>query len=292
MSKKLWGGRFEKKSDDLMERFSSSLDFDCRLYETDIEAGIAHARVLREGGYLNGREEKEIVRALNEIREEIETGRLSLAADEHEDIHSVILARLIDKTGETGKKLHAGRSRNDLIVLDTRIYLLRELETISSAIETLQTALVKQGRCCQSVIIPGYTHLQHAQPVLFAHHLLAYVEMLERDKERLADARKRVDVLPSGSAALSGTGLKLDQKLMARLLGFSRVTANSLDAVSDRDFIAEPIAVLALIGMHLSRLGEELVLWSGREFGFIELDEAYCTGSSFLPRRRIPIRPS
>lgn len=287
MAKKLWGGRFKLPADRRMEEFSSSLPVDRRLYRADIEAGLAQARVLEKGGYLSAGETRRIGRALRTIRKEIESGRIKLSGS-HEDIHSLILDHLVRKTGSAGKKLHAGRSRNDLVVLDTRLYLKEELPSIDSRIADLQKSLVKKGEEYADLLIPGYTHLQHAQPVLFAHHLLAYVEMLDRDRGRLRDAGERLDVLPSGSAALAGSSLKLDQRLMARLLGFKRISANSLDAVSDRDFMVEILSALSLIGMHLSRLAEELVWWSSREFGFAQLHEAYCTGSSFLPQKRNP----
>jgi len=287
MTEKLWGGRFKKKSDPGMERFSSSLPFDRRLYRADIAAGIAHARVLAEGGYLSARESRRIVKALQEIRAEIESGKIQFSP-RYEDIHSLILIQLVKKVGPTGKKLHAGRSRNDLVVLDTRLYLKEEVKILLDLMRGLQQALVRRGIEFQEVVMPGYTHLQHAQPVLLAHHFLAHVEMLERDQGRLRDALKRIDVLPAGSGALAGTGLKLNRGLLAELLGFKSVSKNSLDAVSDRDFVAEILADLAILGMHLSRFCEELVLWSSKEFGFAKLDESYCTGSSFLPQKRNP----
>ncbi len=287
MTEKLWGGRFKKETGRLMGQFSSSLAFDQRLYRADIKAGIAHARALAKGGYLTGRERDRIVLALEKTRKEIEAGEIKFRGN-YEDVHSFILGCLIKKAGAVGNKLHTGRSRNDLIVLDTRIYLKEEGEEIEGLLSALQKVLVKQGIAAGTEIIPGYTHLQHAQPVLLAHHLLAYVEMLERDRERLRDALKRVDILPAGSGALAGTSLEIDQNYLAELLGFSRVAENSLDAVSDRDFIAEVLSVLAIVGMHLSRLSEELVLWSTGEFDFIRLDEAYCTGSSFLPQKLNP----
>ncbi|MFH1037745.1 MAG: argininosuccinate lyase [PVC group bacterium] len=287
MAKKLWGGRFRKETDVVMERFGSSLPFDRRLYRADIAAGIAHARVLEKGGYISARERGRIARALREIEGEIAAGKIDLSGG-YEDVHSLILDQLARKDGALAAKLHAGRSRNDLVVLDTRIYLKEELATIGEQIRGLQAALVEKGDEYADAIMPGYTHLQHAQPVLVAHHLLAYVEMLERDCRRLEDALGRMDILPAGSAALAGSNLKLDQKLMAELLGFKEVAANSLDAVADRDFIVESLADLALVGMHLSRLSEELVLWSSSEFRFVELDEAYCTGSSFLPQKKNP----
>ncbi len=287
MTKKLWGGRFRKKTDVMLERFGTSLPFDHRLYRADIRAGIAHARVLQEGGYLTARERGRIVAALKEIETEIASGKVKLTSG-YEDIHSLVLDRLAKKEPQLAAKLHAGRSRNDLVVLDTRLYLKEELAEISAGIRGLQGVLVEKGEEYLDLVIPGYTHLQPAQPVLAAHHLLAYVEMLQRDRGRLADAARRMDLLPAGSAALAGSGLKLDQKRMAELLGFKGVAPNSIDTVADRDFVVEALAGLALCGMHLSRLAAELVLWSTAEFRFIELDEGFCTGSSFLPQKKNP----
>lgn len=287
MTTKLWGGRFKKKTDPRMEQFSSSLPFDRRLYRADIQAGIAHARVLTEGGYLSLRESKRIIKALEDIKAGIEAGKIKFSP-KYEDIHSLILNHLVKKVGSIGKKLHAGRSRNDLVVLDTKLYLKEEAEELLKLLEELQKVLVNKGIKSGEVIIPGYTHLQRAQPVLLGHHLLAYVEMLERDKARLQDALRRMDLLPAGAAALAGTGLKLNQALLAKLLGFKSVSKNSMDAVSDRDFVVEILSALAILGMHLSRLSEELVLWSSSEFNFVQLDESYCTGSSFLPQKLNP----
>lgn len=287
MTKKLWGGRFKKKTDSLMESFGSSLPFDWRLYRADIRAGIAHARILKEGGYLTAREQGRIGSALKAIEAEITSGGVDLSSG-YEDIHSLVLGCLAEKEPDLAAKLHAGRSRNDLVVLDTRIYLKEALQEIDGLISGLQGALVGKGEEYLDLVIPGYTHLQPAQPVLAAHHLLAYVEMLQRDRGRLADAGKRMDLLPAGSAALAGSGLKLDQKLLAELLGFRGVAPNSIDTVADRDFVVEVLSGLAICGMHLSRLAGELVLWSSAEFRFIEFDESYCTGSSFLPQKKNP----
>jgi len=288
MSNKLWGGRFQKQTDPGMERFSNSLAFDSRLAQADIEAGMAHAGALREAGLINGRESSTIVSTLKKIGADLEAGKLKLDADRYEDIHSLILAELARRTGETGRKLHAGRSRNDLVSLDTRLYLRLRLEEILGGIKALQTALVEQGTRHQELIFPGLTHTQHAQLVLFPHHLLAYVEMLARDRGRLEDALKRLNVLPAGSAALAGSSLPLDQRKLARELGFKQISRNSVDAVSDRDFAIEILAALAIVGMHLSRLAEELVWWSSSEIAFVQLDEAFCTGSSFLPQKLNP----
>ncbi|MEA1927253.1 MAG: lyase family protein, partial [Candidatus Auribacterota bacterium] len=244
MAGKLWGGRFRKKSDELMEDFSSSLPFDWRLYRADIKAGIAHARILREGGYLTVGERDRIIKSLRKIEEEITEGKIDLTSG-YEDIHSLVLGMLSEKAGEVGEKLHAGRSRNDLVVLDTRLYLKEEISGLIELIRGLQLALVEKGDEYRGAIMPGYTHLQHAQSVLVPHHLLSYVEMLERDRGRLEDARRRMDFLPAGSAAMGGSNLKLDQKLLAKLLGFQKLSSNSLDAVGDRDFIVETLSALA-----------------------------------------------
>jgi argininosuccinate lyase len=287
MTNKLWGGRFRKETAGLMERFGTSLPFDYRLYRADIQAGIAHARVLKEGGYLTAGERDRIISALKEIESEITVGKVSIASG-YEDIHSLVLDRLAKKEPALAARLHAGRSRNDLVVLDTRLYLKEELDKISAGIRDLQGVLVGKGEEYFDLVIPGYTHLQPAQPVLAAHHLLAYVEMMERDRGRLGDAGKRMNFLPAGSAALAGSDLRLDQAILAKLLGFKGVAPNSIDTVADRDFVVEVLAALAICGMHLSRLASELVLWSTAEFRFIELDEAFCTGSSFLPQKKNP----
>jgi argininosuccinate lyase len=286
MKKKLWGGRFRKPTDPRVEAFSSSIAFDARLFRQDVRVGIAQAEALGRAGYLTRGEKSALVRALKKIGEEISAGRVSFAG--HEDIHSLIIDRLIRKVGTLGKKLHAGRSRNDLVLADLRLYLKEKLAEAAAAVRTLQSSLVAKAEAEKDVVMPGYTHLQHAQPVLFAHHLLAYVEMLERDRGRLSDAAKRLDVLPLGSAALAGSGLGLDQDFLARRLGFASVAANSMDAVADRDFAAEILSALAILGMHLSRLAEEIVLWSTSEFGFVRLDESFSTGSSFLPQKMNP----
>ncbi len=286
MKKKLWGGRFRKPTDPRIEAFSSSLAFDRRLFPQDIRVGIAQAEALGRAGYLTRGEKSALVRALKAIGRELAQGRVSFSG--HEDVHSLVIDRLIRKVGPLGRKLHAGRSRNDLVLTDLRLYLKERVAEVAAAARSLQAALLARAEAEKDAVMPGYTHLQHAQPVLFAHHLLAYVEMIERDRSRLFDALRRLDLLPLGSAALAGSGLGLDQGYLARRLGFAGVAANSLDAVSDRDFAVEILAALAVLGMHLSRLCEEIVLWSTSEFGFIRLDESFSTGSSFLPQKMNP----
>ncbi|HPJ71555.1 MAG TPA: argininosuccinate lyase [bacterium] len=287
MNRKLWGGRFRKRTDPLLEAFSRSLSFDLRLFQADVAAGRAHAEALAAAGHLTAGEMRRLTEALGEIGEDIASGRLGTGGD-HEDIHSLVLDELVRRTGEAGKKLHAGRSRNDLVSLDTRLYLREAAGSLRAALADLQEALVSKGEEYADLIFPGLTHTQHAQLVLFPHHCLAYVEMLERDKGRFADASARADVMPAGSAAMAGSSLGLDVRLLASRLGFGSVCANSMDAVSDRDFVIEFLGACAIAGMHLSRLCEELVWWSSSEIGFVRLDEAYCTGSSFLPQKLNP----
>jgi len=288
MNSKLWGGRFGKATDPLLERFSRSISYDAILAGADIRAGIAHAEGLERLGHLNAQERDLIVKTLSKIGEDIDSGKLDPGASEHEDIHTLVLNELALRAGEVAKKLHAGRSRNDLVSLDTRLYLREALCGILAELATLQASLVVKAGEYEDVIIPGLTHTQHAQVVLFPHHLLAYVEMLERDRGRVSDALARMDVLPAGSAAMGGSSLRLDQRFLARRLEFREVSRNSMDAVGDRDFVIETLSALAVVGMHLSRLAEELVWWSSSEIGFAELDEAYTTGSSFLPQKRNP----
>ncbi len=287
MGNKLWGGRFVEKTDRAMEEFSSSFAVDRRLWKAELAATEAHVRVLARGGYLSRSEEAGLLRGLKSLRSGILSGAIPLEGD-WEDVHSFVLAHLEKKAGAAARKVHAGRSRNDLVSLDMRLYLREEIVRLDSLLARLQSALTAKGEEYAGVVIPAYTHLQRAQPVLFAHHLLAYVEMLDRDRLRLRDLGRRLEVLPAGSAAAGGNTLDLDLKLMAGLLGFPKVSPNSLDAVSDRDFVLEFLSAAALAGLHFSRLAEELVLWSTSEFSFVELGEAFCTGSSFLPHKRNP----
>ncbi len=287
---KPWSGRFRDRTHRLVETFTSSLSFDRRLYPYDLQGSIVHCRTLERAGVLSRKETAQILRGLEEVRSELESGRFSFAAED-EDIHMAIERRLTELIGPTGGKLHTGRSRNDQVALDIRLYLRDALGDLLDGLRRFQRALVGQARAHLDVVMPGYTHLQRAQPVLFAHHLLAYVEMTDRDKGRVRDALVRLDVMPLGSGALAGTNYPVDRTYTARLLGFTQVSENSLDAVSDRDFTIEVLASLSMVMMHLSRLSEELVLWASQEFQFVELPDAFCTGSSMMPQKKNPDVP-
>ena len=286
-SKKAWGGRFRLPLAKSAEAFSSSIRYDVRLYKQDIVQSIAYAKTLQKAKVLTPAECKKIIRGLEDIMRKIAGGRVELKV-EHEDIHMNIEMMLIEKVGEVGKKLHTGRSRNDQVSTDLRMYLKWEITETVLQINRLQTILVDLAEENIGIIMPGYTHLQRAQPVLFSHHLLAYFEMLKRDKERFRENYKRTDVLPLGSGALSGTNFELDRNYIAQELGFSKISNNSLDAVSDRDFVADYLSSGAICAMHLSRLAEELIIWSSFEFNFIELSDAYTTGSSLMPQKKNP----
>jgi argininosuccinate lyase len=286
-STKAWGGRFTEGTHRLVEQFTASLPFDHRLYAHDIQGSIAHCKTLQKAKVLTNSECTKIIRGLERIRLDIRRGQHAFR-EEDEDIHMSIERRLIQLIGPLGGKLHTGRSRNDQVVLDLRLYLRDSLITVRQGLIRLQQAFLAQARKHLSIIIPGYTHLQRAQPVLLAHHWLAYVEMLERDKGRIQDAHTRVNVMPLGSGALAGTNYPLDRSYTAKLLKFPTITMNSLDAVSDRDFVVEVLNGLSILMMHLSRLSEELVLWSSQEFQFLELPDAFCTGSSMMPQKKNP----
>ncbi len=287
MDTKPWSGRFKEKTDKLVEEFTQSIAFDKRLYKHDILGSIAHAKMLARVDIITKEESEKIIKGLEEIRKEIEDGRFVFSIS-LEDIHMNIEKRLIEKIGETGEKLHTGRSRNDQIALDLRLYLRDEIgEIIASLKENIKT-LLDLARDNIDVIMPGYTHLQRAQPVLFSHHILAYAMMLKRDMDRYRDCLKRVNVMPLGSGALSGSILPLDREYLAELLDFPELTSNSMDAVSDRDFCIEFVSVSSILMMHLSRMAEEIVLWSTEEFGFIELSDAFTTGSSMMPQKKNP----
>ena len=275
--------QFKKKVED----YTASIPFDRRLYQQDIAGSIAHVRMLAKQGIISDKDAELIVMGLTSIREEIEQGAFALRAD-LEDIHMNIEARLIEKIGDIGQKLHTARSRNDQIALDMRLFAKEAISETIDELVGLQKALLDLAEANKDVVMPGYTHLQRAQPVLFAHHLLAYFEMFQRDVERFGDCLKRADVLPLGSGALAGVAYNIDREFLAKELGFSRVSENSMDAVSDRDFVIEYQAAASLAMMHLSRLAEEIVLWASAEFGFVELDEAYATGSSIMPQKRNP----
>ncbi len=267
--------------------YAASIPFDRRLYRQDIEGSIAHARMLAKQGIIAGSDAALIIKGLGSIRKEIERGRFQFKV-ELEDIHMNIEARLFEKIGETAGKLHTARSRNDQMALDLRLFIKEETRKTIGTIAALQISLVELAAANKDVIMPGYTHLQQAQPVLLAHHLLAYFEMLQRDKKRFQDCLQRTDVLPLGSGALAGVPYPIDREFLAAQLGFSKVSTNSLDAVSDRDFIVEYEAAASIAMMHLSRLAEELILWSSAEFGFIEIGEAFTTGSSIMPQKKNP----
>ncbi|MBI5701564.1 argininosuccinate lyase [Candidatus Saganbacteria bacterium] len=286
-SKKAWGGRFNLPLAKAAEQFSSSIQYDVRLYKQDIVQSIAYAETLQRAKVLTGAECKKIIRGLEEIMRNINSGKAKLTR-ENEDIHMNIEMLLIDKIGDVGKKLHTGRSRNDQVATDLRMYLKWEITETILQISRLQAALVDLAEENISVIMPGYTHLQRAQPVLFSHHMLAYFEMFRRDKDRLRDAHRRCDVLPLGSGALSGTNFDLDRSFLAKQLGFSKISDNSMDAISDRDFVIDFLSAASLCSMHLSRLSEEIIIWSSFEFNFIELSDAYSTGSSLMPQKKNP----
>ena len=279
--------QFQKDSDKLVQNYVASIPFDRRLYRQDIEGSIAHARMLAKQGIIAKNEAEKILKGLNSIRKEVERGKFQFKT-ELEDIHMNIEAGLFEKIGDVAGKLHTGRSRNDQIALDLRLFVKEEIWKTIDKIKALQAAMVELAEANKAVIIPGYTHLQQAQPILLAHHLLAYFEMFQRDKERFQDCLGRTDVLPLGSGALAGVPYPIDREFVARQLGFKKVSTNSLDAVSDRDFVIEYEAAAAITMMHLSRLAEELVLWSSSEFGFIEIGEAFTTGSSIMPQKKNP----
>ena len=285
-----WGGRFSEPVDAFVARFTASVDFDKRLYKHDIQGSIAHATMLASVGVLTEAERDSIIDGLTAIRTEIEADQFDWRVD-LEDVHMNIEARLTDRIGITGKKLHTGRSRNDQVATDIRLWLREEIDIIVAELERLQRGLLDQAEQHAGVIMPGFTHLQTAQPVTFGHHLLAWFEMLSRDRERLLDCRKRVNRMPLGSAALAGTTYPIDRQLTCELLDFEAVSGNSLDGVSDRDFAIEFCAAAALAMMHLSRFSEELVLWTSAQFNFIELPDRFCTGSSIMPQKKNPDVP-
>ena len=287
---KLWGGRFTEQTDEFVERFTASVSFDARLYHHDIMGSIAHARMLAHSGVLARDESKTIVDGLEQIRREVASGEFvwSVAL---EDVHMNIEARLIELIGDVGKKLHTGRSRNDQIATDMRLYLRDEIDGLLTLTGELRGALLDLAEQHAATLMPGFTHLQTAQPVTFGHHLLAWHEMLARDAERLADCRRRTNVMPLGAAALAGTTFPIDRAYTAKELGFEHIAENSLDAVSDRDFAIEFCATASIAMMHLSRWSEELVLWTSQQFRFIELPDRFCTGSSIMPQKKNPDVP-
>ncbi|GGY56180.1 argininosuccinate lyase [Bacterioplanes sanyensis] len=285
-----WGGRFSEPTDAFVARYTASVSFDQRMYRQDIQGSIAHAKMLCKVGVLSETERDDIIRGLEEVRIEIERGDFNWSV-ELEDVHMNIEAALTQKIGITGKKLHTGRSRNDQVATDIRLYLRDEIDVIASELTRLQQGLIDLAEQEADTIMPGFTHLQTAQPVTFGHHLLAWNEMLQRDYSRLMDCRKRINILPLGAAALAGTTYPIDRHYTAELLGFERPTENSLDSVSDRDFAIEFTSVAALIMMHMSRFSEELVLWASAQFQFIDLPDRFCTGSSIMPQKKNPDVP-
>jgi argininosuccinate lyase len=290
MTSALWKGRFREATNQMVESFTASIRFDQRLYRYDIEGSMAHCRMLARQGLLSGAEADAMIQGLGEILREIERGSVAFD-DAEEDVHMAIESRLMEKVGEVGGKLHTGRSRNDQVALDLRLFLRDEILGTCDDMRDLQKSVVALARAHLGVVMPGFTHLQHAQPVLFSHHLMAYYEMFRRDRQRLESCLERVNVSPLGSAALAGTSLPLDRAATAELLGFPQITRNSIDAVSDRDFVIEFVAAAALIMMHLSRMAEELIIWTSQEFGYLEIHETFCTGSSIMPQKKNPDVP-
>jgi len=287
---KPWGGRFTEPTDAFVEAFTASVTFDKRLYAHDIAGSVAHATMLAKVGVLTDEERDAIVSGLAVIKTEIEAGAFEWSVA-REDVHMNIEARLIENIGDVGKKLHTGRSRNDQVATDIRLYLRDELQACVTELTRLQTALVNMAEQEAGTIMPGFTHLQTAQPVTFGHHLLAWFESLKRDHGRLMDCAKRINIMPLGAAALAGTSYPIDRVYTAQLLGFDTPTENSLDSVSDRDFAIEFVSAAALIMMHLSRFSEEIILWASAQFDFIELGDSFCTGSSIMPQKKNPDVP-
>ena len=284
---KLWGGRFTKETDQLVNNFNASISFDQKFYKQDIEGSIAHAAMLGHQDIISEEESSKIQEGLKGILSDIEDGRLEIT-DEYEDIHTFMEATLIERIGDVGKKLHTGRSRNDQVAVDIKLYLKKEVVNVKNLVVGLIKVIADKAEKYSETVMPGYTHLQRAQPITFGHHLLAYGEMLLRDVSRLEDCLKRMDEMPLGSCALAGTTYPIDRTITAELLGFDRITNNSLDGVSDRDYCIEFASVLSIIMVHLSRFSEEIIMWCSWEFKFIELDDAFSTGSSIMPQKKNP----
>ncbi len=289
-SEKMWGGRFAEATAASVEAYSASIQYDSRLYHHDIMGSKAHARMLAKQGLITAEECAAIVQGLSEIEAEIDRGEF-VFKPELEDIHMNIEKALTDRIGPAGAKLHTARSRNDQVNLDFRLYLRDEADSLDALLAEVQRAFARMARKYLGTVMPGYTHLQRAQPVLLSHHLLAYVEMFQRDRERLSGCRQRIDILPLGAAAMAGTGLPIDRQFVADELGFAAITANSMDTTGDRDFALEMLFCLNLMQIHLSRLSEELVLWSSKEFDFVRIGDRYCTGSSIMPQKKNPDIP-
>jgi argininosuccinate lyase len=287
---KAWAGRFREQTDPFVEAFTKSVTVDSRLYGEDIAGSIAHCKTLEKARILTRAETRAIVRGLESVKRELDRGQFAFSPQD-EDIHMAIERRLTEVIGPLGGKLHTGRSRNDQVALDIRLYLRTQLDELHERLAGFQRVLVSKADANRTLMMPGYTHLQRAQPVLFAHHLLAYVEMFERDKGRIRDAKSRLNVMPLGSGALAGTNYPVNRRYTAELLGFPAVTLNSMDAVSDRDFMIEVASALSIVMMHLSRLSEELIVWASQEFQFVDLPDAFCTGSSMMPQKKNPDVP-
>ncbi len=286
-SEKLWGGRFSQSTDELMEKFNASIDVDRRLYESDIEGSIAHVKMMAKESIITKSEADTLIKGLGKVKKQIENNEIKFSAG-LEDIHMHIEDALGKVSGDVAKKLHTGRSRNDQVALDVRIYLKKETRIIIDLLYGFQKSIVKMAKTHLDVIMPGYTHLQRAQPVLFSHHLLAYYEMFKRDIQRFEDCFKRIDVMPLGAAALAGTTYPLNREFTKEVLSFSKVSDNSIDSVSDRDFVMEFISHASIVMIHFSRLSEEMILWSSSEFSFITISDAFTTGSSIMPQKKNP----
>jgi argininosuccinate lyase len=284
---KLWGGRFTKETNQLVHNFNASISFDQRFYKQDIEGSIAHVTMLAKQAIISEEEKELIIKGLNQIKKDIDNGDLVID-DSYEDIHSFVEAHLIDRIGEAGKKLHTGRSRNDQVALDMKLYTRDEINEIDGLLKDLLFTLNEIMKSNIDTFMPGFTHLQKAQPVTLAHHMGAYFEMFKRDRSRLSDIAKRMNLSPLGSGALAGTTYPLDRNLTAQLLGFDGPTINSMDSVSDRDYLIELLSALSTIMMHLSRFSEEIIIWNSNDYGFVELDDAYSTGSSIMPQKKNP----
>ena len=287
MAEQLWGGRFSKSTDEMINDFQASIDFDKRMYNEDIAGSIAHATMLAKAGIISEQDRENIVNGLKDIYKKIEEGNFSFEVA-LEDIHMNIEKRLTDAIGEAGGRLHTARSRNDQVALDTHMFVRRQVVEVQKLILDMQAALVETARKHSDVIMPGYTHLQRAQPILFSHHMMAYFSMLKRDFDRFSGVYERCDIMPLGAGALAGTTFPIDRQFVADQLNFDAVYSNSLDAVSDRDYIMEFLSAASILMIHLSRLSEETILWCSREFFFVELDDAHCTGSSMMPQKKNP----
>ncbi len=283
----LWGGRFTKETDQLVYRFNASISFDQKFYRQDVEGSMAHVRMLAKQGILTEEERNQILSGLESILADVETGKLTIT-DRYEDIHSFVEANLIDRIGEAGKKLHTGRSRNDQVALDMRLYTRDEVAETDGLLKKLLEVLLRIMEENTETIMPGFTHLQKAQPVTLAHHMGAYFEMFKRDRSRLSDIRERMNYCPLGAGALAGTTYPLDREYTAELLGFYGPVLNSMDAVSDRDYLIEYLSAMSTIMMHLSRFCEEIIIWNSNEYRFVEIDDAYSTGSSIMPQKKNP----